>query len=54
MFRLSHYLVTPERILDPLTRRAARNANFSSHAYGVRFSKIHKPPVARSASLTGG
>ena len=27
--------------------------NFSSHTYGVRFSRIHQPPVARYASLTG-
>jgi hypothetical protein len=27
---------------------------FSSHAYGVRFSRINQPPVARYASLTGG
>ena len=31
-----------------------QTANFSSHAYGVRFSWIHQPPVARYASLTGG
>jgi hypothetical protein len=27
-------------------------AEFSSHAYGVRFSRNHQPPVARYASLT--
>jgi len=35
-------------------RGVAETAKFSSHAYGVRFSRIHQPPVARYASLTGG
>ena len=29
-------------------------SGFSSQAYGVRFSRIPPPPVARYASLTGG
>ena len=32
----------------------AEAAKFSSHASGVHFSRIHQPPVARCASLTGG
>ena len=35
-------------------RAVAEPRNFSSHASGVRFSRIHQPPVARYASLTGG
>jgi len=39
----------------PVSGRACCwTANFSSHASGVRFSRIHQPPVARYASLTGG
>jgi len=30
------------------------NRQFSSHAFGVRFSGIYQPPVARFATLTGG
>jgi len=30
------------------------NHQFSSHASGVRLFRIHQPPVARYASLTGG
>ena len=38
---------------DSVIHRRAEPA-ISSHAYGVRFSRIHQPPVARYASLTGG
>jgi len=44
--------------VEPLTTQLVlarkHSSNFYSHAYGVRFSRIHQPPVARYASLTGG
>ena len=37
-----------------MLEESQRESGFSSQAYGVRFSRIPPPPVARYASLTGG